>query len=195
MLWNLVKKMLIGIETLMERFIQYNSLHQLTKEISVFMRINLLDNLNYNEEIEVCKVKNYVLGINICSENFYPYLSRKFVLHGATILTNHSNDAWCDGLSLPYQHFVFNIFRAIENRKYLIISANTGISGVIAPTGKIVKQTKNKEQICFEETVYTNNYITIYDKIGDLFVLLCSLYVFSVILFFIYGISKKRKSA
>jgi len=152
----------------------------------IFRKINLLDNLNKNDEIEVCKFRNYVLGINICSENFYPYLSRKFVLQGATILTNHSNDAWCDGLSLPYQHFVFNIFRAIENRKYLIVSANTGISGVISPTGKIIIQTKNQEQVCFEETVYTNKYITIYDKIGDLFVLFCLLYVFSVFMFFIY---------
>jgi len=161
----------------------------------VFRKINLLDNLNYNEEIEVVKFKNYVLGINICSENFYPYLSRKLVLHGATILTNHSNDAWCDGLSLPYQHFVFNIFRAIENRKYLVVSANTGISGVVSPTGKIVRQTKNQEQVCFEETVYTNNYITIYDKIGDLFVFVCSLYVVSVFIFFVYGVLKRRKES
>ena len=57
-----------------------------------------------------------------------------------------------------------------------MVAANTGISGVIAPTGKVIKQTKNQEPICFEETVYTNNYITIYDKIGDLFVYLCIAY-------------------
>ena len=85
-----------------------------------------------------------------------------------------------------------NIFRSIENRKYLIVASNTGISGVIAPTGRVVRQTKNQERICFEEIVYTNNYITIYDRIGDLFVYLCILYVALILL--IYGIFLKRKN-
>ena len=161
----------------------------------MFSKLFSNNNLTKEIELKVFKFDRYTLGINICSENYYPYLSRELVLKGATLLTTHSNDAWCDRLSYPYQHFVLNIFRAIENRKYLVVASNTGISGVIAPTGKIIRQTKNQEQICFEENVYTNSYITIYDKIGDLFVLLCSLYVFSVLLFFIYGISKKRKTA
>jgi len=140
--------------------------------------------LNRSKDLEVCDTGKCVLGINICSENYYPYLSRELVSKGATLLTTHANDAWCDGLSYPYQHFAMNIFRAIENRKYLIACANTGISGVIAPTGKIIKQTKNKEHVCFEETVYTNKYITIYDRIGDSLVLFCALYVFSIFVFF-----------
>ena len=159
----------------------------------LFKRIDLSDSLNRSDELEVYDTDKCVLGINICSENYYPYLSRELVLKGATLLTTHANDAWCDGLSYPYQHFAMNIFRAIENRKYLVACANTGISGVIAPTGRIVKQTKNKEHVCFEENVYTNKYITVYDKIGDLLVLLCTLYVLSIVIFFIHGYIKKRK--
>ncbi|MBO7431758.1 MAG: apolipoprotein N-acyltransferase [Elusimicrobia bacterium] len=159
----------------------------------LFKRIDLADSLNRSKDLEVYDTGKCVLGINICSENYYPYLSRELVLKGATLLTTHANDAWCDGLSYPYQHFAMNIFRAIENRKYLIACANTGISGVIAPTGKIIKQTKNKEHVCFEETVYTNKYITIYDRIGDSLVLFCVLYVFSVFVFFVYGYIKRRK--
>ena len=159
----------------------------------MFSKLFSNNNLTKEIELKVFKFDRYTLGINICSENYYPYLSRELVLKGATILTTHSNDSWCDGFSYPYQHFILNIFRAIENRKYLIISANTGISGVIAPTGKVVKQTKNKEQICFEENVYTNNYITIYDKIGDSFVYLCMVYAFLV--FFICILIRKKKNA
>ena len=150
------------------------------------------NNLTKEIELKVFKFDKYTLGINVCSENYYPYLSRELVLKGASLLTTHSNDAWCDGLSYPYQHFVMNIFRSIENRKYLIVASNTGISGVIAPTGRVVRQTKNQERICFEEIVYTNNYITIYDRIGDLFVYLCILYVALILL--IYGIFLKRKN-
>ena len=162
----------------------------ISKMFSKFITDN---NLIKEIELKVFEFDKYTLGINICSENYYPYLSRELVLKGATLLTTHSNDAWCDGLSYPYQHFVLNIFRAIENRKYLIISANTGISGVIAPTGKAIRQTKNQEQICFEETVYTNDYITIYDKICDLFVYLCIAYIGIFLLCsFLFGKIKNR---
>ncbi|MBR3655008.1 MAG: apolipoprotein N-acyltransferase, partial [Elusimicrobia bacterium] len=153
--------------------------------VRLLEKVNLTGNLNKEIELKVFKLDKYTLGINICSENYYPYLSRELVLKGATLLTTHSNDSWCDGLSYPYQHFIFNIFRAIENRKFLIVASNTGISGVIAPTGKVIKQTKNQEQICFEETVYTNNYITIYDKIGDIFVFICMIYVLIILLYFL----------
>lgn len=145
--------------------------------VKLLEKVNLTDNYTKEIDLRVFEFDKYTLGINICSEVYYPYLSRELVSKGATLLTTHSNIAWCDGLSYPYQHFVLNIFRAIENRKYLIVAANTGISGVIAPTGKVIKQTKNQEQICFEEMVYTNNYITIYDKIGDFFVYLCITYI------------------
>ncbi len=159
--------------------------------VKLLEKVNLTDNFTEEVELRVFEFDKYTLGINICSENYYPYLSRELVLKGATLLTTHSNDAWCDGLSYPYQHFVLNIFRAIENRKYLIVASNTGISGVIAPTGKVIKQTKNQEQICFEEIVYANNYITVYDKIGDLFIYLCTVYVILVLL--AYGIFRRKK--
>lgn len=159
--------------------------------VDLLEKVNLTDNFNRERGLKVFGFDKYTLGINICSENYYPYLSRELVLKGATLLTTHSNDAWCDGLSYPCQHFVLNIFRAIENRKYLIVSSNTGISGVIAPTGKVIRQTKNQEQVCFEETVYTNNYITVYDKIGDLFVYLCMIYCCFILL--IYGLLKIKQ--
>lgn len=152
--------------------------------------LNVTGTMVKEKYIKITKLQDFNLGISICSENYYPGLYREFVLKGANLLTIHVNDAWVDGMSAIYQHFVLNVFRAIENRKYLIVSANTGISGVIAPTGKIIKQTKNQEQVCFEEKVYTNNYITIYDKIGDLFVYLCMVYIVLVLL--IYGILNKQ---
>ena len=160
--------------------------------VKLLEKVNLTDNFSEEVELKVFGFDRYTLGINICSENYYPYLSRELVLKGATLLTTHSNDAWCDGLSYPYQHFILNVFRAIENRKYLIVASNTGISGVISPTGKVIKQTDNQEQTAFEEKVYTNNYITIYDKIGDLFVYLCMIYV--VLILLIYGIFRKGKN-
>jgi len=144
-----------------------------------FVLSKLLTNLNTTgsikkeEKIEVVSFQDYIFGINICSENYYPYLSRRLVLKGANILTNHTNDAWFGQMATPYQHFIINIFRAVENRKNVIVSANTGISGVIDSGGRIITKTKVGENINFVAAVYTNNYITIYDKIGDMFVYMC----------------------
>ncbi len=163
-----------------------------------FILSKILTNLNTTGEmvkegkIKIVKEQNLSFGINICSENYYSSLSRKLALLGAEIFTTHVNDAWFDGTSAIDQHFVLNIFRAIESRKYSIVSANTGISGIIAPTGKVISKTKNQEQTVLEGTVYTNNYITIYDKIGDLFVYLCILY--AIIAFLVYGIFWKKEN-
>ena len=139
--------------------------------------LNTTGKMVKDKSIKIIKLEHLNLGINICSENYYSNLSRDFSLLGAEMFTTHVNDAWFDGTSAINQHFIVNVFRAIENRKYLVVSANTGISGVIAPTGKILRQTNNKEQTCFEEIIYANNYITVYDKIGDLFVYLCMVLV------------------
>lgn len=159
---------------------------------NLFSKFDLFDDFTRGTELQVFKFDNYILGINICSENFYPYLSRQLVLKGAQILTTHSNDSWCDGLFYPNQHFIMNVFRAVENRKSLIVAANTGISGVIDSRGKIIKKTKNEEQICFTANVYTNNYITIYDKIGDILVYIC-LFFTLIILVFVVFIKAKRQ--
>lgn len=165
-----------------------------------FILSKFLTNLNTTGEMvkeehaKIIKLPNLKIGINICSENYYPGLSRKLALLGAEIFTTHVNDSWFDGTSTIDQHFILNIFRALENRKYLIVASNTGISGVISPTGKVIRRTKNQEQICFEEKIYSNNYITIYDKIGDLFVYLCMAYAVIILLFFFFRTKNKKLS-
>ena len=133
------------------------------------------------------------IGINICSENFYPYLSRELVLKGANILTNHTNNSWFQDSTLAKQHFTMNLFRAIENRKNVLISSNCGISGIIDCKGKPVIKTKETFDGNFVGNAYTNNYITIYDKIGDLFAYLCMLYVMLFSLYNLFVFLKQKK--
>jgi len=54
---------------------------------------------------------------------------------------NLTNDAWYGNTSAPYQHLTMARWRAIESRRYLLRAANSGISAVIAPTGRIEVQT------------------------------------------------------
>ncbi len=142
----------------------------LSKYFEIF---DSMGDFNKGSELPVFKYGRLAVGATICSENFFADISRKLVLNGAKILTNHTNDGWFLNTDAPYQHFVMNVFRAVENRKNVIVSANTGISAVIDCCGNVVKGTLPDEKSVLICSVYQNNDITIYDKIGYKFVYFC----------------------
>jgi apolipoprotein N-acyltransferase len=74
----------------------------------------------------------------ICFEDIFPELATQFVKRGAGFLVNITNDAWFRKSSSPYQHLAASVFRAVENRLFLVRAANTGVSAFINPVGKIV---------------------------------------------------------
>ena len=81
------------------------------------------------------------LGVLVCYEGIFPDLARQYVLAGSGLIVNVTNDAWFGRSSAPYQHLAMTRFRAIENRRWLVRAANTGVSAIIAPSGKIVSST------------------------------------------------------
>ncbi|MFC1571703.1 apolipoprotein N-acyltransferase, partial [Candidatus Margulisiibacteriota bacterium] len=109
------------------------------------------------------------MGVLICFEAIFPRISRKMVRGGADILLNISNDAWFLNTSGPYQHGYISIFRAIENRRPLVRAANTGISMIIDPYGRIIKQTNISEECILEGTINSSNIRTFYALYGDIF--------------------------
>lgn len=76
----------------------------------------------------------------ICFEDILPYLARADVRAGARMLINLTNDAWFDEVAAPRQHMRNAVLRAVENRVPLVRVANTGISCVIAPSGKVTDE-------------------------------------------------------
>ncbi len=113
------------------------------------------------------------LGIQICYEIIFPDLSRMMVNNGASLLINITNDAWYEKTSVPYQHFSMSIFRAIENRRSLARAANTGISGIIDPVGRVMVATPIFEDAAETRSVPLLNEISLYTRFGDLFAVLC----------------------
>jgi apolipoprotein N-acyltransferase len=81
-------------------------------------------------------------GVLICFETVYPEFVRDLVNSGADFLTSITNDDWFGPTSGPYQHAVIPIFRAVENRIWIVRAANTGISEIINPYGQIIAKTK-----------------------------------------------------
>jgi len=76
-------------------------------------------------------------GAPICFEDAFAYLCREFVLGGAEILVNLTNDSWSLTDSAEIQHFVAARFRTVELRRTLVRSTNGGVSAVVLPDGSI----------------------------------------------------------
>jgi len=82
-------------------------------------------------------------SVLICFEDLFPELSRRCIKAGARFLVNITNDAWYKKTPAAYQHLAASVFRAVENRVFLIRAANTGISAFINPEGKIISSVKD----------------------------------------------------
>jgi apolipoprotein N-acyltransferase len=103
----------------------------------------------------------------ICYEVVYPSLIRDAVLQGSQLLTTITNDGWYGNSSAPYQHFEMASMRAIEEGRYLARSANTGISGIVDPYGRIVQSSAIFEQIGLIGEVRLLTGRTLYSRMGD----------------------------
>ncbi|MBM4165402.1 MAG: apolipoprotein N-acyltransferase [Ignavibacteria bacterium] len=107
----------------------------------------------------------------ICFESVFPQLATKFAKNGADFFTVITNDSWWGNTSGVYQHLRFGIFRAIENRKWLVRCANSGISCFIDPYGRIYYSTDfNTQQVIMKE-ISLSNEKTFYNEHSDWFTL------------------------
>lgn len=77
----------------------------------------------------------------ICFEAVFPDICREFVHRGSELIINLTNDGWYGNSSAPYQHLAMARWRAVETRRYLLRAANSGITAVIGPAGRIQAQT------------------------------------------------------
>ncbi len=111
----------------------------------------------------------YSFATLICYESIFPNLTRGFVKDGADFLVNITNDAWFGKTSAPYQQISMAVLRAVENKRYLIRAANTGISAFIDPFGKITQRTGLFVEDVLTGEVATVNKMTFYSKHGDVF--------------------------
>ena len=127
----------------------------------------------------------------ICYEVIFPGLVRKFYAQGGDFIVNITNDAWFGRTAGPYQHFSMAVFRAVENRKPLIRAANTGISGFIDSSGRIIAQSPLFERLVLTRDIKTDSTRSFYSKYGDLFTYIWI--VFSLILLTnIFGRLKRK---
>lgn len=104
----------------------------------------------------------------ICYESVFPGYVRWFAKKGADFLIIITNDGWYGNTSGPYQHAAYAIMRAVENRRAVVRSANTGISEFIDPYGRYIgSPTKYGVIASLTETIPLNDRVTFYSEHGD----------------------------
>jgi apolipoprotein N-acyltransferase len=119
------------------------------------------------ESVVMLPVGGHATSTAICYEVVYPSLIRQAVLNGSELLTTITNDGWYGASSAPYQHFEMAAMRAIEQGRYLARAANTGISGIIDPYGRVTARSGIFEQTVLVGDVRFLTGRTTYSLIGD----------------------------
>ena len=122
-------------------------------------------------------VKGKIRGLRfctvICFEAAFPELVKSFFVDGGDFIVNITNDGWFGKTTGPLQHLDIALVRAIENRKPLIRVANTGVSAVVEPTGRVVKKIGLFKRGVLNEEVEIKPLDSLYTRWGDLFSYLC----------------------
>ncbi len=164
----------------------------LRKALPFLASIVPIGDINSGREYTVFSLPHLVTGnhfsVLICFEDLFPELSRVFVQKGARFLVVMTNDAWFGKSSAAHQHCAASVLRAVETRRPVVRSANTGISGFIDPAGKIsslVMDSAGESRFidgCLTREVAAGaQHMSFYTRAGDVFVVVC-------IFFVLYGI-------
>ncbi|MEW5983576.1 MAG: apolipoprotein N-acyltransferase [Acidobacteriota bacterium] len=125
----------------------------------------------------VVPIAEGLVSTAICYEVVYPDLIARFVDGGSQLLTTITNDAWYGRSSAPQQHFWQASLRAVEQGRYLVRAANTGISGIVDPYGRVVVRSPLFERGIFVGDVRLLHGRTFYGRTGDGFAYACLLAV------------------
>ncbi len=117
------------------------------------------------------------VGGIICFDSIFPELSVDAVRSGAELLAVSTNDSWFADSGALHQHNHQSAMRAIETGRYVVRSANTGVSSVITSEGEYLDQLAPLESGYVAATVYMRSDSTLYVIIGDAFAYLCAAFV------------------
>ena len=109
----------------------------------------------------------YVVAPVICFESVYGEYVTSYIKKGANIIAIITNDGWWGNTAGHKQHLAYAKLRAIETRRWVVRSANTGISAVIDNTGKMLSTKEWDIADAIKYNVSPSNTITFYVQYGD----------------------------
>ena len=138
--------------------------------------------------------RDLLIGPQICYEGLYPYFSRSLTQQGASLFVNLTNDSWFGKHFEPKQHLYMTLARAIENRRPLIRSTNTGITTAILADGTQLQKSPIHEKWYgqFEIKLKKNPPMTFYSMYGQF---LGGFVILLLTAIYLYHFTQGRKNA
>lgn len=118
------------------------------------------------EDQPLLRLDSHAVEVSICFEDVFGDEIRRRA-RDAAYLVNVTNDAWFGASSAPHQHLQFSRLRAMENGRWMLRAANTGISALISPDGEIVQRARQFEQDVLRGEAEPRRGVTPYQRWGD----------------------------
>ncbi len=143
--------------------------------------------LKTDPEARVLTFGDHKVGVPICYESAFGEYVSNFCKKGADLLFVITNDGWWGDTPGYKQHFEFSKLRAIENRRCIARSANTGRSGFFNQRGDVLQQTQYWVPDAIRATLKANTKVTFYAQHGDY---LSRIAVYLTFVLLIYWIAK-----
>lgn len=122
------------------------------------------------------------IGCGLCFDSIYETVITDSVRGGAEMIAISTNDSWFTDSAALDMHNSQSRLRAIENGRYVVRAANTGISSIIDPMGNVVKELDALERGYVISDVEIREQSTLYTVVGNLFVYVCVIFVVLVAL-------------
>lgn len=155
--------------------------------------------LKTDPEARVLTFGNHKVGVPICYESAFGEYVSNFCKKGADLLFVITNDGWWGDTPGYKQHFEFSKLRAIENRRCIARSANTGRSGFFNQRGDVLQQTQYWVPDAIRATLKANTKVTFYAQHGDYLSRVAVYLTFVLLIYWIakslFSIGKTKKTA
>ncbi|CAN5413642.1 apolipoprotein N-acyltransferase [soil metagenome] len=148
-------------------------------------------NFSYGREYDILPVGDAKAGVMICFESHFGQLSRRYVLDGADVLIEMTNDGYLGPTPVLRQHLANAVFRAVETNRPVLRVTNVGISAYITEKGSVLDATMPyQEDTRVWSVSKSDGSQTLYVKYGDWFAWLCSVVTVGLLIF---GVTSRRR--
>ncbi|MBE6700998.1 MAG: apolipoprotein N-acyltransferase [Ruminococcaceae bacterium] len=168
------------------RLVPFGEFLPMRKVLSAFDfldAINLFSSdLTPGTDTNIMTTKYGKIGTLICFDTIFSSLARESAKDGAELLVAITNDSWYKDFPAVYQHNSHSKWRAVENGRWVVRAANSGISSVINPHGEMISSLPPLTKGTLKEKVYFISDTTLYTKIGD--VILIPVFLYLIFYFF-----------
>lgn len=141
-------------------------------------QINLLSSsVSAGTTTSIFETNSGKVGSLICFDSIYETLALQTVRDGAELLAVSTNDCWFRDSAAIYQHNAHSILRAIETGRYVVRSANTGMSSIITDKGEIIKSLEPLVDGYVLSEVKMLNHKTLYVYVGNSIITIAFLWI------------------